>query len=134
MMNRLDALTSQLRLVAMLVFAAAFLSACGGGDVDPVTGSPPTEQAATVLTPRDSAKASAGYVFTQIDFPGGVGTSLAGINASGTVIGNSGFGNGAGFGFVLSHGQFSTTSVPGAVSTVVSGINKCHTGHSTDGY
>jgi hypothetical protein len=70
-------------------------------------------------------------VLTNFDYPNSVGTSLVGINNSGTIVGNYFTSQdpnpptGVGHGFVYSKGTFTAINVPGSDkgSTVVIGIN-----------
>jgi hypothetical protein len=67
-------------------------------------------------------------VITLISFPGANITTLAGINAAGTIVGNYEIGGNTnagsiGHGFVDSNGSFTAIDVPGAYATSVVGIS-----------
>jgi hypothetical protein len=64
-------------------------------------------------------------VFTQIDVPGGTGTSASAINNRGQIVGSFSDAGGvaAAHGFFLDQGVFTQIDVPGASSTLVTGIN-----------
>ncbi len=65
-------------------------------------------------------------VFTTINVPGALGTSLAGINNNGDIVGNyslAGDAPGACHSFLYKSGAFTTISVPGASCTSAHGIN-----------
>jgi Cadherin-like len=67
-------------------------------------------------------------VVTSIAFPGANITTLAGINAAGTIVGNYEIGGNTnagwiGHGFVDSNGSFTAIDVPGAYATSVVGIS-----------
>jgi len=67
-------------------------------------------------------------VVTSITFPGANITTLAGINAAGTIVGNYELGGNTnagwiGHGFVDSNGSFTAIDVPGAYATSVVGIS-----------
>ena len=63
-----------------------------------------------------------GGVFTDINFPGGVGTHANGINNAGEIVGQY-KANGLHHGFLDNAGTFTTIDVAGASETVATGIN-----------
>jgi uncharacterized membrane protein len=68
--------------------------------------------------------ALAQVTYTQIDYPGSVGTVVTGINSAGDMVGSYHLVvGGPGHGFVLSQGQFRSFDYPGAVGTGPNGIN-----------
>ena len=81
-----------------------------------------------LLPPSNTAAQS--FNFVSIDVPckacpGGIArrTSVGGISPTGDIVGSYTDAVGAGHGFLLSHGSFTTIDVPGAVSTGAAGIN-----------
>jgi probable HAF family extracellular repeat protein len=63
-----------------------------------------------------------GGVFT-IDAPGAVDTDTSGINDAGQIVGFFSDATGAGHGFLLTGGVFTSIDVPGALDTKAFGIN-----------
>jgi probable HAF family extracellular repeat protein len=62
--------------------------------------------------------------YTEIDYPGSVGTGVTGINSAGDMVGEyQTVVGGANHGFVLSQGRFTSFDYPGAVYTYPNGIN-----------
>jgi uncharacterized membrane protein len=62
-------------------------------------------------------------VFTTIDVPGSVNTTLSSINASGQIVGRYLDSSNHSHGFLDDHGVFTTIDVPGSVNTIAFGIN-----------
>ncbi len=64
------------------------------------------------------------FTFTTIDVPGSTGTSAAGINPSGQIVGQFSDSKGDGHGFLRdTDGSFTTIDMPGSSGTGASGIN-----------
>ena len=79
--------------------------------------------AVLVLSVLASTSSSApAPTFSTIDFPGASFTVAFGINNRGEIVGNYGFADGTGHGFLLDKGNFRTIDFPGAF-TQASGIN-----------
>ncbi len=65
-----------------------------------------------------------GGVFTDVNFPGGVGTHANGINNAGEIVGQyKDTLNGPHHGFLDNGGTFSTIDFPGSTKTIASAIN-----------
>jgi uncharacterized membrane protein len=65
-----------------------------------------------------------GGVFTDVNFPGGVGTHANGINNAGNIVGQyKDTANGPHHGFVDNGGTFSSIDFPGSTNTIASGID-----------
>jgi len=81
--------------------------------------------AATILVIGGVAWTSrAGATFNTIDVPGAAnGTSAAGINARGQIVGSYADAAGHNLAFLLDHGTFTTIDFPGAACTQAIGIN-----------
>src|SRR5947208_7390652 len=80
--------------------------------------------AVLVLSVLASTSSSApAPTFSTINFPGASFTVAFGINNRGEIVGNYGFADGTGHGFLLDKGNFTTIDFPGATSTAAFGIN-----------
>jgi len=61
--------------------------------------------------------------YTQIDYPGAVGTSVIGINTAGDIVGQYADSSQVYHGFLLSMGVYTTIDYPGVSYTILYGIN-----------
>ena len=78
--------------------------------------------AVLVLSVLASTSSSApAPTFSTIDFPGASFTVAFGINNRGEIVGNYGFADGTGHGFLLDKGNFTTIDFPGAPATAPKG-------------